>query len=146
VAEVYVGAVMRKFDGREVDGDRYFGRSGLVTLPRFERVERRGGVVKGGVPFEIDLTGEWDGGRRAWLVQVKYKRSPAGAEDVAHFLDQVAAVTAEKRYAQVERWYFCKQGYTTAAAERLREAGVLFSDREQFNALANLFGFFGLPE
>ncbi|HHN93863.1 MAG TPA: ATP-binding protein, partial [Anaerolineae bacterium] len=60
VAEVYVGAVMRKFDGREVDGEHYFGRSGPVTLPCFERVVRRGGVVRGGVPFEIDLTGEWD--------------------------------------------------------------------------------------
>ena len=62
-----------------------------------------------------------------------------------HFLAQTEAVVAKKEYAAVTRWYFCKQGYTAEAAGILREAGVLFSDRMQFNALAKLCGFFGLP-
>jgi hypothetical protein len=159
VAEVYVQAVMHGFDGRQVDGDRYLNYAGLVQLPIFEKVERRGGIVKGGVPIEIDLVGEWTlplpsippargeakGGRGAWLVQVKYKQAPAGEDDVRHFLAQTEAVVAEKGCAEVTRWYFCKRGYTAEAARALQQAGVLFSNREQFNDLAKLCGFFGLP-
>ena len=32
-----------------------------------------------------------------------------------------------------------------SARKLLEGAGVLYSDRESFNKLANLFGFFGLP-
>ena len=159
VAEVYVQAVMRRFDGRQVDGERYFNHLAPVQLPAFEEIERRGGIVTGGIPFEIDLTGEWtlpppsipptggeaEEGRGAWLVQVKYTRAPVGEDAVRHFLAQTDAVVAKKDYAAVTRWYFCKQGYTAEAAGVLREAGVLFSDRVQFNALAKLCGFFGLP-
>ena len=160
VAEVYVGAVMSKFDGRQVEGERYFNHAGPVQLPVFEKVERRGGIVKGGIPVEIDLTGEWtlsppsipptggeaEGERKgAWLAQIKYQQVPIGVESVRHFLEQTEAVVAEKEYTAVTRWYFCKQGYTDEASQMLQQAGVLFSDRAQFNALANLFDFFGLP-
>jgi hypothetical protein len=165
VAEVYVQAVMRAFDGREVDGAAYFNHAGPIPLPRFERVERRGGIVKAGVPIEvstgstrrIDLTGEWtipeQESQAAWLVQVKYTQTPIGEEAVQHFLAQTQAVMAEEGYATLTRWYFCKacgesdrtSGYTGEAARALKAAGVLYSDLEQFNALANLFDFFGLP-
>lgn len=143
VAEVYVEAVMRAFDGREVDGTAYFNAAGNVTLPVFEKIERRGGIVKAGIPLEIDLTAESE--QRVWLVQVKYTREPIGQEAIQHFLDQTDLVIAAKGYANVTRWYFCKQGYTAGAAQCLQDAGVLYSTLEQFNALAKLVGFFGLP-
>ncbi|MFQ5617196.1 MAG: hypothetical protein ACE5GO_12155, partial [Anaerolineales bacterium] len=149
LAEVYVGAVMRAFDGRTVDGDTYFSQAAPVVLPVFETLERRGGRVKEGVPIEIDLTGEWtlpDGQDvGAWLVQVRFTKKPMGPTPVRDFLSQTDAVVTEKRYASVTRWYFCKSGYTTNGAKALEAAGVLYSDRAQFNALAQLFDFFGLP-
>jgi hypothetical protein len=39
----------------------------------------------------------------------------------------------------------CKGGFTKQAQTLLKKEGVLFSHREQFNKLANLFDFFGLP-
>ncbi|MCP4401872.1 MAG: ATP-binding protein, partial [bacterium] len=66
VAEVYVEAVMRAFDGRAVDGMTYFSTAGTVTLPTFKTIERRGGIVKHGIPFEIDLTGI--GAEAVWIV------------------------------------------------------------------------------
>ncbi|MBL7065944.1 MAG: hypothetical protein ISS49_17340 [Anaerolineae bacterium] len=155
VAEVYIQAVMRTFDGREVGGDAYFNYGEPVTLPAFETIERRGGIVKAGVPIEIDLAGEWtlpptgeeaEGGRGAWLVQVKFTEAPVGEDDVRRFLEQTDAVVQEKGYQTVTRWYFCKRGYTAGAVQALQQAGVLFSDRAGFNGLANLFGFFGLPK
>jgi hypothetical protein len=150
VAEVYVQAVMQAFDGREVDGEACFNHAGSIHLPKFENIEQRGGIVKGGVPIEIDLTSEWtlleSGDKAAWLVQVRYTQSPMGKDAVQKFLAQCETVLAEHDYATVTRWYFCKGGYTSEAKQALEQAGVLYSDLEQFNALANLFGFFGLPK
>ncbi|MCP4105434.1 MAG: ATP-binding protein [Desulfobacteraceae bacterium] len=152
-AEVYVEAVMRGFDGREVDGPTYFNTSGSVKLPKFTNIERRGGIVDKGIPVEIDLTGErTDAGsddtvvQSAWIVQVKYTKDPIGPDDIRKFLDQADKIIEKKAYASVTCWYFSKKGYTKAASECLRQAGVLFSTLEQFNALAKLVGFFGLPE
>ncbi len=44
------------------------------------------------------------------------------------------------------RWHFAKKGYTAEAVQCLKQAGVLYSSLGQFNALAKLVGFFGLPE
>lgn len=144
VAEVYVEAVMRAFDGREVEGRRYFNTAGTVTLPTFESIERRGGIVKQGIPFEIDLTGIAPDS--VWIVQVKYTRDPIGAEAIRKFLAQTETVLAAEDYTNVTRWYFSKKGYRADAIAALEEAGVQYSDREQFNALAKQVGFFGLPE
>ena len=150
VAEVYIQAVMRAFDGREVGGDAYFNYVEPVTLPAFETVERRIGIVKAGVPIEIDLIGERalpEGeGTGVWLVQAKFTQAPVGEDDVRRFLKQTDAVVQEKGYQAMTRWYFCKRGYTAGAVQALQQAGVLFSDRAGFNGLANLFGFFGLPK
>ncbi len=157
VAEVYVDAVMRAFDGRDVEGPAHFGTPGTVRLPVFKRVVRRGGIVNKGVPVEIDLTGEHAetgapdpaklaGEMSAWLVQVKYTSEPIGPDDIRKFLDQTDQVVAERSYTNVTRWYFSKRGYTEKAVGCLEQAGVLHSTLAQFNALAKRVGFFGLPE
>ncbi len=152
-AEVYVEAIMRGFDGREVDGAAYFNTSGNVKLPEFANIERRGGIVHKGIPIEIDLTGEWietDSDdttvMSAWIVQVKYTKDPIGSDDIRKFLDQTDKIMEKKVYRNLTRWYFSKKGYTKAASECLRQAGVLYSTLGQFNALAKLSGFFGLPK
>ncbi|MCP4185198.1 MAG: hypothetical protein GY761_18120 [Hyphomicrobiales bacterium] len=153
VAEVYVEAVLRGFDGQSVDGATYFNVPGTITLPKFAKIERRGGIVKKGIPVEIDLTGEWTETESddvpktsAWLIQVKYTSDPIGPGDIRDFLEHMEKVTTEKDYAAVVRWYFSKKGYTSDAAQELQQAGVLYSTLDQFNALAKLVGFFGLPE
>ncbi|MCP4106633.1 MAG: ATP-binding protein [Desulfobacteraceae bacterium] len=153
VAEVYVEAVMRGFDGSMADGATYFNTPGDVKLPKFDNIERRGGIVHKGIPVEIDLTGEWTDAdlddtamQSAWIVQVKYTEAPIGPDDIRKFLDQADKIIEKKAYANVTLWYFSKKGYTKAASECLRQAGVLYSTLGQFNALAKLSEFFGLPE
>jgi hypothetical protein len=144
-AEVHVGAVMRCFDGREVDGSIYFNVPSKVILPKFERMEQRGGVVDKGIMVEIDLIGEWDEGKLAWLVQVRYTSAAMGPAEIKKFIKQVEIMKAKKGYTKVVSWYVCKGGFTKQAQTLLKKEGVLFSHREQFNKLANLFDFFGLP-
>ena len=167
-AEVHVGGVMRCFDGRVVDGSIYFNLPSKVILPKFERLEQRGGVVDKGIMVEIDLIGEFsrvvlsqkqveqkevmleerEQGKKetlAWLVQVRYTTAAMGTTEIKKFIEQVKVMKAKVGYASVVSWYVCKGGFNEEAQKLLKKEGVLFSNREQFNKLANLFDFFGLP-
>lgn len=149
-AEVHVGAIMKCFDGRDVDGSLYFNRAQKISLPKFELLEQRGGIVVDGIMVELDLIGEWqesteDESPSAWLVQVRYTEKGMGITEIKKFLGQVQLMKAKKGYAKVVSWYVCKGGFTKEAAQALAQEGCLFSKREEFNKLANLFGFFGFP-
>lgn len=148
LAEIIVGGVLKSFDGRTVDGDTYFTISTPVTLPKIDKLERRGGVVKEGIMNEIDLIGEWrlpaDGGTGVWLVSVRHRQQKMGETDVRQFLDHCANVRTEKGYAAVQCWYVSKAGFTRPALTLLQTEGVYASDLAQFNALAQQFGFLGV--
>jgi hypothetical protein len=185
---------MGRFDGRKVPGHIYFNHPEDVSLPIFDQIQNRRGIVKDGIAIEIDLIGlywvevpieaaiesskeaittldandrlaedEIDedneddevqeaketpltaSRRTAWLVQVRYTTKKMSAPAIRKFLKQVEEVTKENKYHEPQGWYVCKGGFTKPARKLLKEAGFLCSDRAQFNKLANLFGFFGLP-
>ena len=152
LAEVIVGGVMDRFDGREVDGRDYLGVDETIVLPKMHQIDRREGVIKKGDYNEIDVIGEYaipsdQGGRAkigACFVSVRYRNKKMGAGEVRNFIKHAAATQGEKQYAQVTRWYFSKQGFTEEAINLLQAEGIYYSDVEQFNALANVFGFLGL--
>ncbi len=150
VAEGYVYAILSGFDGRTLMGKPYFNVDGSVTLPAFDKVERRGGIVQKGKPFEMDLIAEYtrpnDAGIGAWLVQVKYWNAPIGQKEIKTFMDNTQVIAEEKGYTTFTPWYFCKRGYRPQAETLLQKHGILYSTLTQFNALAKLFNFFGLPE
>ncbi|MBV7335142.1 ATP-binding protein [Chloroflexi bacterium TSY] len=150
--EIIVAGVMNNYDNRTVDGVLYFGHAQPVTLPRMETIERREGVIKEGVPHEIDVIGEYrlynkqegNAALGAWLVSVRYRQERMGEKEIDAFIQQTAAVQAEKGYDEITRWYFSKSGFTQSATTRLQDEGIYFSDLERYNALARLFGFLPL--
>ncbi|MEZ4733892.1 MAG: ATP-binding protein [Caldilineaceae bacterium] len=148
--EVYVQGVMNCFDDRTVDGSPYFHCPAPVRLPKFTEIERRGGIVQGGTPIEIDLVGEWLEAEIAspsyWLVQVKNQQTPISDKDVTKFLRQCEQWSKKHPHRTLVRWYYAKSGFTSKARQLLEQAGVLSSDRQAFNQLARLFDFFGFPE
>lgn len=146
VAEIYVEAVMRAFSGQEVEGKKLFNHDGLITLPDFESLERRGGIINKGLVVEIDVLGEYEEKKKAWVVQVKNTRDKVSPQRVTHFLAQIESLGASKSYESVTGWYVSKHGFTKEATRMLQEANILFSERESFNKLAKLVGFFGWPE
>jgi len=87
-AEIVVGAVMKGFDGRTLDGPRFFSTPERVNAPRFKHIENRWGVLADDSLKELDLIAEyqlfdptdetWTEG--AWFVQVKYQKEPDTAQ------------------------------------------------------------------
>lgn len=149
IGELYARMVMRGFDGRSVEGMAYFNHSGLLLLPKFERIERRGGIVVAGNPVEIDVIAEWRNTPTdlpsVWLVEAKYTQERIDVTAVRHFLTQAAHLREHATYASITRWYFSKSGFTQAAVQLLQSSGVLYSDWRQFRTLAGPLGFVGLP-
>ncbi len=80
----------------------------------------------------------------AWLVLLA-PTAAMGTTEIKKFIEQVKVMKAKVGYASVVSWYVCKGGFSEEAETLLKKEGVLFSNREQFNKLANLFDFFGLP-
>lgn len=146
--EIIVAGVMNNYDYRTVEGTPYFSLSGPVILPHIVKIHRREGVIKGGELYEIDVIGEYKLNRfeegnaalGAWLVSVRYRKEKMGEGEVQKFIAQVTAVQAEKQYGEVTPWYFSKAGFTETAIKKLTAEGIYFSDLDQFNALADLFG------
>ena len=46
MTEIHAGSVMGRFDGRDVDGSIYFNYPERVTLPKFDRILSRRGIVE----------------------------------------------------------------------------------------------------
>lgn len=146
--EVIVSGVMQNFRNLKVEGEVYFSTPGTIRLPHMNNIRRREGVIKEGVPYEIDVVGEYNlkfidesnADLGVWYVSVRYRKERMNEKEVEAFIKQVDMVQQERQYGEVVRWYFSKAGFTEEAKERLRQEGIYFSDLDQFNELADLFG------
>ncbi|MEM7537245.1 MAG: AsnC family protein [Chloroflexota bacterium] len=153
-AEIVVGAVMKGFDGRTLDGPSYFSMPHPVTVPRFYKIENRWGVIEDGSPKELDLIGEYElydeeegtFTSKAWFVQVKYRKDKVTSTQVQEFLNQIHAVQDAKGYDEVTPWYVSRAGYFEPAKDMLEEEEIYYTDLPQFNDLADAFGFLGFPD
>jgi len=151
LAEAVVGDILSSFDSRTLDGETFFNVPHPVHMKLLHNLQRQTGIVLDGVPIEIDLLGEHPSsvdypGNGAWMVQVRYKEEKTTKPDVEKFIEQVEAVRVQREYKEANRWYFSKRGFTGPALELLQEEGIYYNDLEQFNLLANEFGFIGLPK
>ncbi len=141
LGEAYLELLMRRFDGREVDG-KYFGVERPVRLPRFA-VDVLTRQKFGGA--EIDLVGV-TGSAEWWCVESKNRRRPVGVGEVEHFLAACrAARDAWPGDEEPVKWYFSRGGFTDEAESRLRDHDVLFTDGERLDELLRLFGLRPLP-
>ncbi len=145
LAEAYIELLLRKFDDREVEGERFFNTRGKVKLPRFDRVVARHPFKGEGTPqVEIDVVGtagleEW------WCVESKNWKEPVGVEETKRFLAASQVAGEVWKYPPSARWFFGRSGFTAEAEASLRREGVLFSDGEQLDTLLAAFGLRALP-
>lgn len=147
LAEAYLELLLRKFDDREVEGERFFNVSGSVGLPRFAFgvTPRRRFKGEATPEAEIDLVGstgldEW------WCVESKNWKEPVGVGEVEHFLAACRIAQADRvGDTPPVRWFFSRSGFTAEAEASLRQEGILFSDGEQLDALLATFGLRPLP-
>ncbi|MEM7531100.1 MAG: ATP-binding protein [Chloroflexota bacterium] len=150
LAEIIICDVMKSFDDRQIEGQPYFNIPDIIELHHFIKLQRRAGIIEDGKPIEIDVIGEYNASDGesvgAWMVQVRYKGKKTTRPDVVTYLEEVEKVRADRGYDEVIHWYFSKSGFTEPAKLLLQEEGVYHNDLHQFNDLAQIFGFMGLPK
>ncbi|MBL7064990.1 MAG: ATP-binding protein [Anaerolineae bacterium] len=140
-AELFTIGLLTRFDGQEVEGRRCFGvEEGSVTLPRFDSVVNRSGIIFEGDHVEFDVVAE--GKKETWLVEVRHRQKPLSTEDVEQFLRKVEQWAEEKRPAL---WLLSFAGFTAPADEQLEGLGIRHSDLSGFNRLADAVGYVHFP-
>jgi len=135
-AELFTRHVLLSFDGQEVDAAVFNLASGNLKLPQFKKVEHRTGLILDGETIEFDLLAE---GEETWLIEVKYRKTPAQLADVEKFIEKLSKLADWSRPAGLRAgkrlWFFSRSGFNAEAGKCLRELNILHSDILQFNAL-----------
>jgi len=107
-------------------------------------VEHRSGLIREGETVEFDLLAE---GEETWLVEVKYRKTPARISDIKKFEEKLSKMEGWQRPFQAGQrlWFFSRSGFDHEAAARLRELNILHCDIIGFNALCRAVGIGELP-
>ena len=124
--ESAVRELMRRFDGRDVDGV-LFNILGEIVLPQFERVEP---YRSDDGQVELDAIGETSESGK-WIVEVKWRGRRVGVKEVEKLAGLAQAFGAQA-------WFVSRSGFTEAAVELARTNNVFLSDREGFRRLQRM--------
>lgn len=142
-AELMLERAMRRFDGREVDGEEYFGIDRTVALPRFgSRPHSRRISLPDGREYQLDIVGIGPEAvtdqRQLWVVESKnWSDRPVGADEVGAFFETLAGAAEyfEIEPARITGWLYSRSGFTPDARSHLVEREILHTDYDAFAAL-----------
>ncbi|MBU0492153.1 MAG: restriction endonuclease, partial [Chloroflexi bacterium] len=124
--ESQVRELLTGFAGQVVDG-KLLGLAGKVRLPPFERVAS---YRSADGQVEVDALAE---GEQRWAVEVRWRARLALPRD----LRRLQAVAAD---LDARPWFIAKAGFTTAAQDLARQAGVMCSDQHDVEQLIRIVG------
>jgi len=144
LAELYSMMLLEKFNHQWVDSKRAFGLDeGEVKLPMFQgNIKKRSGLIKEGVPIELDLIAKSE--EETWMVEVKYWKKPVGKGEIDKFLLKINEMNQENSKTTVV-WFFSRNGFEEEALKKLQAQKIRHSDTEAFNYLADMVGCVRLP-
>ena len=124
--ESQVRELLRRFAGQEVDGV-LLSLPDTVQLPTFQKVapyRSDDGQV------EVDALAEDD---ERWALEIKWRGKLAGLKEVQKLVRAAQALSARP-------WFISRTGFTPAAEAYARREGIMYSSREEIEALARIVG------
>ncbi len=146
LGEVYMAQILWNGQHQDIPG-RFFHHPSDVAIPwRFNYIWLRTSLG-GAENLELDV--EAAAGKEMWIGESKWWRSrKAGVEEVRSLMHK--AVRLREREGpglQILRlWLFCHGGFTREAQALMADEGILWSDRDDLNALLAHVGLKRLPE
>ena len=124
--ESQVRELLQTFHGQEVDG-RFFGLSGPMQLPSFERVTP---YLSPDGQVQVDALAE---NHERWAVEIKWRGRLSGKKELEKLVAKAHSLAAKP-------WFISKVGFTAEALEFARQAGIMTSSQTELEALARLLG------
>ena len=142
LAEVYMAQILLNAQRKTLPG-RYFHQEDDMEIPWFSylKLRERFGI---GPDREVDVHGA--AGLEHWVAESKWHRDRlVGIPPIEKLLEKVALVTKECDPDLVRPWFFSHSGFTEEAERFMTDKGVLWSTREDLDALLDHTGLRRLP-
>lgn len=147
LAEVFMSQVLFSSQDRQkqpLPGNYFNSSDDIEFIPPLIYVRRRV-RLEAGPGKEIDLLAAI--GTEKWVCQSKWvTTSPVGSSVLQELMVQAQIVQTEFPTSRIRMWLFAHQGLTKEAATLAQQAGILWSNREQFDNLLTYLDLRTLPE
>jgi hypothetical protein len=147
LAEVFIIQILWNTQNKTIDG-KYFHHPEKVNMPdRFIFIDHRS-RLSAGYGLEIDIYAS--AGLYAWIAESKWWKTPVDVSDVKNFM----ALGERVREKEIQNgglntltlWLFAASGVSKNAQQLLKDNGILWSTKEDLNALLRLSGLRELPD
>ncbi len=143
LAEVYMAQILLNAQRQTLPG-RYFHQKNDIEIPLFHYVRLRNKLGPG-KNSEIDVHG--GAGLEQWVAESKwYLDRKVGVSLIKKLLDKGELVKKDRQADFARTWFFAHNGFTEDAENFMAKKGVLWSTREDLDALLDLVGLRRLPK
>ena len=145
LGEVYMIQVLWNSQRKTIPGQFFNSTKDIQVPDHFLFIDQRY-RQHGGLHMEIDIYA--DATTEIWLAESKWHQNPVGADVVHHMLRQ-KEVVMEREGDDIDKltlWLFSYTGVTTEAYDLLKEHDILWSTKDNLNALLEYVGLRQLPE
>ena len=144
LAEVFMAQVLWEAQRQALPGRLFNSKTGVQMPHRFIYVRRRM-RLGAGAGREIDVLG--DAGGEVWVCQSKWwVEDRVGVKALENLVRQGEIVQQDMDPPTLRLWMFANSGLTPEAEEYAAERGILWSAREEFDALLTHLGLRPLPQ
>ena len=144
LAEVFMAQVLWEAQRQALPGRLFNSKTGVQMPHRFIYVRRRM-RLGAGAGREIDVLG--DAGGEVWVCQSKWwVEDRVGVKALENLVRQGEIVQQDMDPPTLRLWMFANSGLTPEAKEYAAERGILWSAREEFDALLTHLGLRPLPQ
>jgi len=144
IAEIYMIQILWNSQDKTLS-HKFFNATNDVNVPRFIYIDQRH-RQRMGKRMEVDLYAS--SGTEIWLAESKWHQKPVGV-DVVHHLIKQKEVVQDREGEDLEHlnlWMFSYAGVTPKAADLMKKKGILWSSKDDLNALLEYVGLRKLPE
>ena len=146
LAEIYMAQVLWNLQNKSVPG-KYFHVDGDIPIPwHFSYIQHRF-RLGGGSDMEIDVYAA--AGSELWIAESKWWTNRTVGLNAVQILNQKSEQVRSFRGEGLRRlrvWFFSYSGFTAEAERFMKEKNMLWSTKEDLNALLEYSGLRRLPE
>jgi hypothetical protein len=145
LAEIYLIQILWNSQRKKLPG-QFFHHPNDIQMPnRFIYINQRN-RKHAGKNVEIDVYAST--GTRIWMAESKWQKKPVGIKAVQRLLKQRQIVYEQEADTldELQLWLFSYSGVTKSASNLMAKESVLWSSKDDLNALLELVGLRKLPE
>ena len=145
ISEVFIAQFLWNSRGQTFSGQLFNSNENVKISDYFFYIDQR---VRhsAGKNVEVDIYAAAD--NEIWLIESKYWKKPVGINIVKNLLEQSIKLKQKQKQdsRKIKLWLFSNEGLTKPAKKMCEENNILWSSRDDLNALLDKSNLRSLPE